>query len=241
VPPPAETPSRVATEPCLAPVLAIDGPAASGKGTIARLVASALGFHYLDSGAVYRVTALAALHRGLSLEDASALSRMASTMHLIFQPDGRVVMDGLEVTDAIRDEVVGQAASRVAVHPGVRAALMDLQKRSRSAPGLVAEGRDMGTIVFPGARLKVFLTASAQSRAQRRQRQLLERGQREDLAELLVEMQERDTRDQDRAVAPLRAAHDAWILDSSELDVQKVVQQVLDRWHHTAERPGATP
>jgi cytidylate kinase len=213
-----------------APVLAIDGPSASGKGTIARRVAQALGFHYLDSGAVYRLAALSALRRGLSLDDEPALVRLAKQLQPRFLADGGILLEGEEVSQAIRDETVGQGASRVAVHAGLRQALLELQLRTRQAPGLVAEGRDMGTVVFPQARLKVFLTASAQSRAERRHKQLLESGGAVPLAQLVEEMRQRDERDERRPVAPLRAAPDAWTLDSTSLTVEGAVDAVLAAW-----------
>jgi len=154
-----------------APVLALDGPTASGKGTIAQRVAGALGWHYLDSGALYRLTALAALRAGVPFDDAERLARLAAALPVDFTADGRVVLGGADVTDAIREEAVGNGASRLAVHAGVRTALLGLQRGFRRPPGLVADGRDMGTVVFPDAALKVFLTASAESRADRRHKQ----------------------------------------------------------------------
>jgi cytidylate kinase len=213
-----------------APVLTIDGPSASGKGTIARQVADALGFHYLDSGAVYRVLALSALRRSVNLDDEAALTDLAGRLRPGFGSDGRIVVGDEDWSQAIRDETVGQAASRVAVHPAVRQALLELQLRMRSAPGLVAEGRDMGTVVFPQARLKVFLTASVQSRAERRQQQLRERGVHLELSSLFAEMQQRDERDESRTVAPLRPASDAWTLDSTHLSVGQAVEAVLKAW-----------
>jgi len=217
-------------------IIAIDGPAASGKGTIARQVAAALGFHYLDSGAVYRLAALAALRSGLSLDDGPALARLAQGVHLEFLPDGRVLLDGTDATEAIREEAVGQAASRVAVHAPLRDSLLQLQRRTCRTPGLVAEGRDMGTVVFPQARLKVFLTASAAARASRRHEQLRAQGQHPDLDTLVEDLRLRDERDAHRPVAPLRPAPGAWVLDSTDLSVSEVVAQVLRRWAQDRDR-----
>lgn len=212
------------------PVITIDGPTASGKGTVAQLVARALGFHYLDSGALYRVTALAARQRGIDLDDGPAVARVVGAITVRFDEDGAVQLDGRDVSEAIRTEESGQGASRVAVHPAVRAALLDLQRRSRRAPGLVADGRDMATVVFPDAALKVFLTASAEARAERRYKQLIEKGISANLAALLQGLRERDARDSTRALAPLVPAKDAFVLDSTHLDIRQTVDQVLERW-----------
>jgi len=210
----------------LAPVIAIDGPTASGKGTIAHAVARELGFACLDSGALYRVVALQALRRKVDPGDAAALAQLARDAHLRFD-SGRVELDHEDVTDAIRAEEVGRLASRVAAHAPVRDALLQLQRSFRRRPGLVADGRDMGTVVFPDACLKVFLTASAEVRAQRRFKQLKEKGYSVNLAALLQDLRERDERDRTRAVAPLVAAEDAWQLDASNLTVDEVAAQVL--------------
>jgi cytidylate kinase len=214
----------------IAPVLTIDGPTASGKGTIAQRVAGALGFHYLDSGALYRLTALAALRAGVALDDAPALAALAVRLPLSFGADGVVLLGGEDVTDAIRAEAVGSGASRLAVHPGVRAALLGLQRGFRRPPGLVADGRDMGTVVFPDAQLKVFLTATAESRADRRYKQLIEKGISANLPGLLQDLRERDARDASRAVAPLAPAEGALVLDSTGLSVEQTARQVLDGW-----------
>jgi cytidylate kinase len=212
-----------------APVLTIDGPTASGKGTIAQRAARALGWHYLDSGALYRLTALAALRAAVPFDDADALARIAAALPVRF--DGEVVrLDGEDVTDAIRDEAVGAGASRVAVHAAVRSALLGLQRSFRRAPGLVADGRDMGTVVFPDATLKVFLTASAESRAERRYKQLIGKGIPASLSGLLQDLRERDARDASRAVAPLAPAEGAFVLDSTGLSVDETVDVVLGRW-----------
>lgn len=211
------------------PVIAIDGPAASGKGTIAGRVAEALGFHYLDSGALYRLATLAALKAGAALDDAAALEREAAAMAPVFE-GGRILLKGEDVTQAIRSEAVSAATSKVAAVPGVRRALFDLQRRAAQAPGLVADGRDMGTVVFPEAELKVFLTASARVRAERRYKQLLERGETADLDALTKDLEERDRRDRERAEAPLRAAPGAFILDTSDMGIEDAVKKVLGWW-----------
>ncbi len=213
----------------LPPVIAIDGPTASGKGTIALSVADRLGFHYLDSGALYRLVGWRALKRRLSPADETAVTALAQTMLPRFER-GRIELDGEDVTDAIRAEDVSRAASQVAVHPSVRQALLELQRRSRRAPGLVADGRDMGTVVFPDAVLKVFLTASVAARAERRHKQLIEKGFSTNIADLSRELEARDRRDAERAAAPLKPAEDAYQLDSSALSIDEVVAQVLD-WY----------
>jgi cytidylate kinase len=213
------------------PVLAIDGPTASGKGTVAQRVAQALGFHYLDSGALYRLVALAALRAGLDLDDAAALTRCAAALAPVF--DGaRILLDGSDVTDAIRTEEVSRTASRIAVHPSLRDALRALQRSFRRRPGLVADGRDMGTVVFPDARLKVFLTAVVEQRAQRRLKQLNDKGIAATLMPLLADLRARDERDTQRAAAPLKPAEDAVLLDSSDLTVDQAVERVL-HWYRT--------
>ena len=227
---PASAPDMSESTPSPIPVLAIDGPTASGKGTIAQRVAQALGFHYLDSGALYRLTALAATRDGLDLGDPAAVHPVAMALDVRFSHDGHILLQGQDVTDAIRTEAAGQGASKVAVHPPVRAALLELQRNFRQPPGLVADGRDMGTVVFPDAPLKVFLTASAESRAQRRYKQLIEKGIPANLATLLQDLLERDARDQSRAAAPLVPAKGAFVLDSTHLDIHQTVEQVLEQW-----------
>jgi cytidylate kinase len=212
-----------------APVIAIDGPTASGKGTIAERVARALGFHYLDSGALYRLAAWRALRRGADPTDEVALLPLVAAMEPAFS-NGRVELDGVNVTDEIRREEVGRAASQVAVHPKVREALLDLQRARRRPPGLVADGRDMGTVVFPDAHLKVYLTASAGARAERRHKQLIEKGFPANIADLTQELAARDRRDSERNASPLKPAEDAYQLDSSALTIDEVVAQVLD-WY----------
>ncbi len=215
----------------MAPVIAIDGPTASGKGTIAQAVARELGFGCLDSGALYRVVALLALRRRIDTGDALRLAQVARSAHPLFER-GRVELDGEDVTEAIRAEEVGRAASHVSAHAAVRDELLQLQRSFRRWPGLVADGRDMGTVVFPDARLKVFLTASVEVRAQRRLKQLMEKGISASLADLLLDLCERDKRDRTRPVAPLKAADDAYELDASSLTVDEVVGQVL-AWYRT--------
>jgi cytidylate kinase len=210
------------------PVIAIDGPTASGKGTVAQRVAAALGFHYLDSGALYRLVALRALRAGIGTDDAPALAALAAALRPRF--GDRIDLDGEDVTDAIRREDVGVMASKIAVHPALRAALLDLQRRFRRPPGLVADGRDMGTVVFPDAGTKVFLTASVEARADRRHKQLSEKGFSANLAALLQDLRDRDARDANRAASPLKPAEDAKRLDSSGLTIDEVAGQVL-RWH----------
>lgn len=223
-----------------APVIAIDGPTASGKGTIAQRVADALGFHYLDSGALYRLVAFQVLQRRVDPDDADAVERLAATMNPQFA-GGRILVGGIDVTDAIRREDVSAVASRIAVHPGVRKCLLQLQRARRQAPGLVADGRDMGTVVFPDACLKVYLTATVAARSERRYKQLIEKGFPANMLDLSQELHARDLRDSERAAAPLRPAEDAYQLDSSELSIDEVVNQVL-RWYSekAAERPGGT-
>lgn len=211
------------------PVIAIDGPSASGKGTVAALAAQALGFHYLDSGAIYRVTAHAARLAGVSLEDEAGLAALARGLALRFE-DGEVFLDGRPVGDAIRSEAAGRDASRIAALPDLRLALLERQRAFRISPGLVSDGRDMGSVVFPDAALKIFLTASAEERAQRRYKQLIEKGFDANLAELLRDLKERDARDAARSTAPLRQSADALLLDTTRLNIQQAVQQVLDWW-----------
>jgi 3-phosphoshikimate 1-carboxyvinyltransferase len=217
------------------PVITVDGPAASGKGTIATGVAKALAFHQLDSGSLYRVVALAALDAGIGSEDSPALAAIAQDLDVTFA-DGRIALAGRDVTDRIRQEDMSAAASRVAVHPAVRTALLGRQRAFRRPPGLVADGRDMGTVVFPDATLKVFLTASQQERAERRYKQLIEKGISSTLESLLRDIRERDARDAGRVVAPLAAAADAVTLDTTGMTIAAAIHFVLDRYR--ALRPG---
>ena len=211
------------------PVITLDGPAASGKGTVAELVARELGFHYLDSGALYRIATLAALKAGVDPADSEGLTAVAEKLSPVFE-NGRILLEGEVVTLAIRSEEVSRATSKVAVVPGVRRALFDLQRRAARAPGLVADGRDMGTVVFPEAPLKVFLTASARVRAERRYKQLTARGETADLDLLTKDLEERDRRDRERAEAPLKPAADARLLDTTEMGIEEAVKKVLDWW-----------
>ena len=211
------------------PVITIDGPTASGKGTVAHRVAQALGFGVLDSGALYRLTALAVLQRGVDPADVNAVEQAARSLAVVFHPAG-VTLDGAEVADLIRQEHVGNLASLLAPIPGVRAALLERQRAFRQAPGLVADGRDMGTMVFPDAPLKIFLIADVRARADRRCKQLIEKGISANLDDLLRDMRERDARDTGRSVAPLVAAQDAHVVDSSHLTISQTVQVILDLW-----------
>ncbi len=214
------------------PVIAIDGPSGSGKGTIARHVAATLGMHLLDSGALYRLVALAAGRQGKSGAEESEIATIAGEMNVRFSADDageeQIWLDGDEVSCQLRTEECGKGASRVAALPMVRDALLTLQKGFRKAPGLVADGRDMGTTVFPDAGLKVFLTASAAERAKRRHKQLNDKGIDVSLAALSRDIEDRDRRDSERSVAPLRPAEDARLLDSSNLTIAEVTRTVLD-------------
>jgi cytidylate kinase len=227
-----ETPATPRT--AVVPVVAIDGPAASGKGTIAWNVAQALDLHYLDSGSLYRLIALRALERHVAFDDAATLETLTAGLDVSF-PGGRATLDGRDVADALRTEQVSAAASRIAVHPNVRRALMTRQRAFRKPPGLVAEGRDMGTVVFPDATVKVFLTASAEARAERRHKQLIAKGISVTIESLLRDIRERDVRDSTRAAAPLAPAQDAVILDTTDLSIAEVTAAVLA---HCRERVG---
>ncbi len=211
------------------PVIAIDGPSASGKGTVAKLVAKRLGFHYLDSGALYRLVALAALKAGISGSDGPALGRLAQSMQVRFGADD-VQLNHEVVTDEIRSEPVGILASEVAALSAVRQALITHQRAFRQAPGLVADGRDMGSVVFPDAVLKIFLTAGPTERARRRHKQLKEKGMNANIATLLQDIRQRDERDSARAIAPLQKSDDASLLDSTKLSINAVVDEVLARY-----------
>lgn len=208
------------------PVITIDGPTASGKGTVAHKVADKLGFHLLDSGALYRLTALQALRRQTPLGDEHALAKLAEHLHIHFSGDA-IFLSSENVTDAIRAEEVGNTASKIAALPAVRQALYGLQLGFRKAPGLVADGRDMGTVIFPHAQLKVFLTASVEARADRRYKQLIGKGISANMDDLLMDLKARDDRDTHRAIAPLVPAEGAHVLDTSNMTVETAVEQVL--------------
>jgi len=213
------------------PIVTIDGPSSSGKGTISRIVAARVGWKLLDSGALYRLVALAGMHKGVDADDVESHVALARSMRVEFGSGDngaeRVLLNGKDVTGEIRTEQAGAGASRVAAWPAVRAALLDRQRAFAAPPGLVADGRDMGTVIFPEARLKVFLTASAEERAQRRHKQLIEKGSAASLAALSREIAERDLRDSTRQVAPLKPAPDAQLLDSTGLSIDAVVERVL--------------
>jgi cytidylate kinase len=214
------------------PVIAIDGPTASGKGTVASLVAEKLGFHYLDSGALYRLVALASENCGIDAKNGPELSLLVPKLLISFK-NGQISLDGVDVSDAIRTENIGLRASTVAVHPQVRSALVGLQRSFQQSPGLVADGRDMASVIFPDAVLKVFLTATAAARAERRYKQLIAKGISAKLSDLLQDLQERDARDSSRGTAPLLVADAAKVLETSDLSIDQAVKTVLD-WYQSA-------
>ncbi|WP_206952854.1 (d)CMP kinase [Trinickia acidisoli] len=211
------------------PVIAIDGPTASGKGTVAALVAAQLGFHLLDSGALYRLAALASVRYEIAATDEQALAALVNDLHITFR-EGCAQLDGIDVSSEIRAEAVGNRASAIAVHQDVRAALVARQRAFRKEPGLVADGRDMGTVIFPDAILKVFLTASVEARAARRYKQLIQKGFSANMDDLLRDLRERDERDSNRAAAPLKPAADAKLLDTSALSIDQAVDEVV-KWY----------
>jgi cytidylate kinase len=211
------------------PIITIDGPTASGKGTIAHRVAETLKFHYLDSGALYRLVALSALRTQSRLDDEAAMANIASQLPCRFVGE-QIWLNQENVSDAIRQEEVGQAASKIAVLPAVRAALLQFQRDFLKEPGLVADGRDMGTVVFPHAILKIFLTASVSARAERRFKQLIDKGFSARMSALVQDLTERDERDKNRTAAPLKPAQDAYLLDTSALTVEQTVSEVLQQY-----------
>ena len=211
------------------PVIAIDGPTASGKGTVAQRVAARLGFHYLDSGALYRLVTFGALQQRVALDDEAALARLAASLAVRFHGEN-VFLNQEDVTDSIRSEAVSDGASRVAALPAVRQALLERQRAFRQPLGLVADGRDMGSVVFPDATLKIYLTADADERARRRYKQLIEKGMDANITTLLQDIRHRDARDSARAVAPLQKSDDASLLDTTKLSIETAVEQVLARY-----------
>ena len=211
------------------PVIAIDGPSASGKGTVARLVSENLGFHYLDSGTLYRLVALEAIRTGTDLNDEGALESIARHLDVTFI-DRKIKLGVEEVTDLIRHEIYSNGASKVAAHPRLREALLDRQRAFRKDPGLVADGRDMSSVVFPDATLKIFLTASARIRAQRRYKQLMDKGEDVNIAMILKDIEERDIRDSDRSVAPLKRGKDSNFIDTTLLNITEVVNKILKQY-----------
>jgi cytidylate kinase len=213
-------------------IITIDGPSGSGKGTISALLAARLGWHFLDSGAIYRALGIAALARGMPLDQGPALAELADSLDLVFR-DGRILLDGRDVGDQLRTEASGEAASRVAAIPEVREALLGWQRAYAREPGLVADGRDMGTVVFPQAEVKIFLTAASEERARRRYNQLKEKGFDVNLRSLILEIEARDLRDRSRAVAPLKAPAAALEVDSTGLSIDEVFARVLERVRET--------
>lgn len=211
------------------PVIAIDGPSASGKGTVAQRVAERLQFHYLDSGALYRLVAYTAIQSEVDLTDETALSDIARDLDVVFT-GARILLKGEDVADAIRAEVCSNGASKVAAYPQVRVSLLDRQRAFRQIPGLVADGRDMGSVVFPDAVLKIFLTADAETRAQRRYKQLMEKGIDANISTLLQDIRDRDARDINRSVAPLQQGADAILLDTTSLNIAQAVDAVLRQY-----------
>ena len=216
------------------PVIAVDGPGGSGKGTVSRLIAERLGWHFLDSGALYRLVGLSAMRRHIALDDEAALSGLSERLKVQFAANSGdsapILLDGVDVARDLRGELAGAAASRVAVLPGVRRALLERQRAFRRPPGLVADGRDMGTVVFPDAELKIFLDASPVERAERRYKQLKDKGMDVSLETLLRDIEERDLRDRGREMAPMRPAEDAIQIDTTGMAIAEVVDRILQLW-----------
>ncbi|MDC8831149.1 (d)CMP kinase [Alteromonas gilva] len=213
------------------PVITVDGPSGAGKGTLSALIAEKLGWHLLDSGAIYRVLAVAAMHHDLPVDDETSIVPLASGLDVSFETNidsRRVVLEGEDVTDDIRTEEVGAAASQIASLARVREALLRRQRAFQQSPGLIADGRDMGTVVFPDANIKLFLTASAEARAERRYRQLKDKGLDVNIARLLTDIKARDERDANRSVAPLVPAEDAVMIDSTDLDINQVFDSAME-------------
>jgi len=211
----------------LPPVIAIDGPSASGKGSVAERVANYFGLHYLDSGAIYRLLAYAADQQKVAWSDPERLAEIASQMQIKFE-HGEAYLNGEQVSAHIRTERMGKGASEVAVHPAVRTALLQTQRNFRQAPGLVGDGRDIGSVIFPDAGLKIFLTAAVETRAKRRYDQLIQRGESADYAMILADLQQRDLRDSQRAVAPLRQLPDAILLDTTDKNIEQAVNIIIE-------------
>lgn len=211
----------------LPPVIAIDGPSASGKGSVAERVAKHFGFHYLDSGAIYRLLAFAAYQRQVAWSDAKTLAGIAARLNIRFE-NGEVYLDDQRVSADIRTEQMGKGASEVAVHPEVRTALLQTQRNFRKSPGVVGDGRDIGSVIFPDAGLKIFLTAAVETRAKRRYDQLIQRGERADYTLILADLQQRDLRDSQRAAAPLKQLPDAILLDTTDKNIEQAVNIIIE-------------
>lgn len=218
----------------LPPVIAIDGPSASGKGSVAERVATHFGFHYLDSGAIYRLLAYAAAQQAVAWSNADALADIATQMQIKFE-HGQAYLNGEQVSHHIRTEQMGKGASEVAVHPAVRTALLQTQRNFRQAPGLVGDGRDIGSVIFPDAGLKIFLTAAVETRAKRRYDQLIQRGDHADYALILADLQQRDLRDSQRAVAPLKQLPGAVLLDTTDINIEQAVNIIIEAFKKAAQ------
>lgn len=218
----------------LPPVIAIDGPSASGKGSVAERVATHFGFHYLDSGAIYRLLAYAAAQQAVAWSNADALADIATQMQIKFE-HGQAYLNGEQVSHHIRTEEMGKGASEIAVHPAVRTALLQTQRNFRQAPGLVGDGRDIGSVIFPDAGLKIFLTAAVETRAKRRYDQLIQRGDHADYALILADLQQRDLRDSQRAVAPLKQLPDAVLLDTTDINIEQAVNIIIEAFKKAAQ------